>query len=546
MRWSEEFQSRLKVITYYRSLQYEILGGLSGRSSPWPSERSKQSAYRALMMLVDEICTVCGLDLNQNLYLCGSAHSNFPSIFFQLLFNPSFSQPSVIRVSFSKRMNINPPRRKVHMVLAVIALIAFSSSWIYYGGCPLIRVNFDISYTKARNVYFGFEPPFDIGPADEEWQSDVPVPASASFKPPSNANINRTLGIASNIYVIHLPHRTDRRENMERLRKALDLQWTYIDAVSSTSTTVRRIMDEVRHIRGTQEHGISTLSGATFIDPETNETQFIWPSELNSDTLMVSDDSLGLAGSDIWSLPQDFGDSNTELSSLLYALEEDAILMDPDSDTSNETDLPAMEPDPLPLTCAMRNSISGPSYAISLPPYMILTPAKISCWHSHLSAIRRIAEGNANARLSVVAGAANISITTTMTNVGIVLEDDIDMEQDIQARLNSVWETLPSDWDIVFLGDLSSVVFIIYIPRTHTLFKDTAGQMNLIIRRSLVRLTAMTTPSWNKAGPRCIHPSLRNAHTPMHSLGAGPDVSFCTFVIPPLPTPALWTKPSPG
>jgi len=33
-----------------------------------------------------------------------------------------------------------------------------------------------------------------------------------------------------------------------------------------------------------------------------------------------------------------------------------------------------------------------------------------------------------------------------------VLEDDVDMERDIHARLKQVWSYLPKDWDVVFLG----------------------------------------------------------------------------------------------
>ncbi|KAG6808602.1 hypothetical protein H0H92_003577 [Tricholoma furcatifolium] len=57
--------------------------------------------------------------------------------------------------------------------------------------------------------------------------------------------------------------------------------------------------------------------------------------------------------------------------------------------------------------------------------------------------------------MTVIATIAN-DFTLRADDAVIVLEDDVDMERDIQQRLQSVWSFLPSGWDIVYLGAISS------------------------------------------------------------------------------------------
>ena len=128
---------------------------------------------------------------------------------------------------------------------------------------------------------------------------------------------------------------------------------------------------------------------------------FGWPHGV--DTLVESEYPLGMEGSDLWP----FG----------------------------TVDLP----DPYvhePLTCAYDNSTLE-LYSPQTPPYRLLTKERLACWHSHWRVIRSIADGQ--------------------EGVSLVLEDDVDMELDIRQRLLGVWNSLPSAWDIVFLGILSQM-----------------------------------------------------------------------------------------
>lgn len=132
---------------------------------------------------------------------------------------------------------------------------------------------------------------------------------------------------------------------------------------------------------------------------ETNlslSTAFEWPQDV--DTLVESENPLDMKGSDLWV-----------------------------SDGIDLPDLPSNEP----LTCAYGDSTLDP-YSPQTPSFRLLTNGRLACWHSHWRVIRSIADGQDGAAL--------------------ILEDDVDMELDIRQRLLGVWDSLPSAWDIVFLG----------------------------------------------------------------------------------------------
>lgn len=126
-------------------------------------------------------------------------------------------------------------------------------------------------------------------------------------------------------------------------------------------------------------------------------TAFKWPQDVNA--LVESESPLDRQGSDLW-------------------LSDDMKLPDSPFDE--------------PLTCATDNSTLEP-YSPQMPPYRLLTKERLACWHSHWRVVRLIAD--------------------SQDDVSLVLEDDVDMELDIRQRLLGVWNSLPSTWDIVFLGN---------------------------------------------------------------------------------------------
>ena len=133
---------------------------------------------------------------------------------------------------------------------------------------------------------------------------------------------------------------------------------------------------------------------------------FEWPQDV--DELIESVSPLGMKGSDLWH-----------------------------SDGRDLAEPPSHEP----LVCADENSIPE-SYSPQTPPWQVLTRERVACWHSHWRVIRTVADGQ--------------------DEVALILEDDVDMELDIRQRLLGVWNSLPSEWDIVFLG----IAYMFHTPAT--------------------------------------------------------------------------------
>ena len=222
-------------------------------------------------------------------------------------------------------------------------------------------------------------------------------------------NRSSTLAIASQIFVVSLPRRTDRRTQMEILRTALGLQWKYVEAVDNSSPFIPIIMEEVRKQR---------------VPDRANKKPFRWPNDINAQ--VYSSKPLGLGGSDNWTLPIDKYDTSIRPR-------ERNISGSYNSTIASD-----------PLTCSTEDD-TPIEFEKSLREYKLLTSAKIACWSSHLLVIRDIAEDKNK-------------------GVSIVLEDDVDMGWDIGERLNGVWNLLPAGWDIVFIGNyfppITTMIFL--------------------------------------------------------------------------------------
>ena len=223
------------------------------------------------------------------------------------------------------------------------------------------------------------------------------INATSSDVNDSKARPQRGIGIAhTHIYVISLDSRQDRREQMEFLRTIQDLAWTVVDAVPANAMLINRILDWVAL------HRVESRKPGT--------SAFRWPEEINA--FSISHEPLKQSGSDTWtetsppSKPKSGKFGPSTYSSLPCAIEDDSI----------------------------------PTFANDTPEWMVLSPAKVACWHSHISAIRQFVERQ------------DSPDHRRGDDVAIILEDDIDMEKDISSRVSRVWTFLPAGWDIVFLG----------------------------------------------------------------------------------------------
>ncbi|KAI0367455.1 hypothetical protein BV20DRAFT_930818, partial [Pilatotrama ljubarskyi] len=215
----------------------------------------------------------------------------------------------------------------------------------------------------------------------------------------------KVFGIFSEVLVVSRPSRLDRRATMERLRLALGVLWTYVDAISYDEPGIQALMDCVRSVRR------RTRSRSFRLPPESElELLLRGLSELISDSTwstLFTESSLSAAASVFPTVPSD-------------ALE--------------------------PMTCATKDHVHGVKFQPSLLPHRLLTPAKVACWFSHLVAIRRVAQYDGPR------GLAGDMTPSENSGAVLILEDDVDMEQTISVELRSVWSLLPAIWDVVFLG----------------------------------------------------------------------------------------------
>ncbi|QRW05723.1 glycosyltransferase family 25 protein [Ceratobasidium sp. AG-Ba] len=203
------------------------------------------------------------------------------------------------------------------------------------------------------------------------------------------------------VYMISLPRRTDRRDKMRKLQAVTGLSWTFVDATDSTADVVGRIMERVNG---------SALWELAPSDPTSADYTRPLPASPLRDQRLALEAATGLTIPRLDAVrPEDF------------------------------TRIPSSEMDLSSPRTATRAVTDAPeSRLFQLPYWRTLTRGTIACWHSHIGLIRMIASESAH-------------IGANDTGV-IILEDDIDMELDIQQRITHLWEDLPPDWDILFLG----------------------------------------------------------------------------------------------
>ena len=212
---------------------------------------------------------------------------------------------------------------------------------------------------------------------------------------PGDTTHTGSLEFIDQIYVLSLPNRQSRRQDMEKLRHSLGLTWGYVDALPADSPLVERIAEWVIFVRSRYSNGSTTT-----LKLRSHPLFFTWPEDI--DALATSSQELNLWSADL----------------------------EQSSNSGKSFNLPSQ-----PLTCATED-FKIVSLSAGLPEHLFLTRARIACWYSHLSVIQKVA----NSDKPDTVGAA------------LILEDDVDMEKDIALQLRILWPCLPDGWDIVFLG----------------------------------------------------------------------------------------------
>src|SRR6266850_1884328 len=299
-----------------------------------------------------------------------------------------------------------PALRCENMVCPTRSLVA----WILVAG-TLLAASTTIRHISIMAGGFPFARPW----GGIYWTKSNPHNYSCQRQSIPSTFSNVSLDIVSKIYVISLPRRTDRRYQMDHLKDALHLNWTYKDACEANASVVTRILRHVHAFRSQwvpqpQPSDVRIQHGGIV-------ATFEWPRDLE-DTI-CSRETLQPSGADLWTLPH-----SHSLSDLTVPAET------ADSHAFAHSGAPSVS-DSTPLACASGNNVFAP-FSPYLPFYKHLTAAKVACWYSHFQMIHDIANGRDEAAL--------------------VLEDDVDIERDVKGRLRPLWDSLPSDWDIVYLG----------------------------------------------------------------------------------------------
>ncbi|KAJ8072738.1 hypothetical protein PM082_016297 [Marasmius tenuissimus] len=283
--------------------------------------------------------------------------------------------------------------------------------------------------------------------------------ASQSFLEHQDLPLAPLLSSSETVYVISLGHRYDRRVDMEVLREALAIpQWTYVAATDAGEEIIERIMKNIRMLRewvvGEVHKSMDNNGGLDEkpVDPLAAKIRlpFRWPHNPG---------------------PGQNPQRLSQYSSLLDEIVNTNLYRDTNKLPTSQN----------PLACANGDFTLIP-YTPTLGRHMIVSPARVACWHSHLKAIR------------------NIAMNPQTNDITIILEDDIDMEMDIRQRLSPIWALLPADWDMIFLGHCWS---------DEAKYPPLQPPSNLSCTSPECRLQARNTSSMNSMhpsrAPQCTH-----------------------------------------
>lgn len=261
--------------------------------------------------------------------------------------------------------------------------------------------------TAARSATHSSAVPASTATPDEdaEYRSRLAAIRSSDIQPHS-----RTLGVADHVYLITLAKRKDRRELMDRIARALDLNFTYFEGTDPHKERIEKIKERVKWQRSRIDELEAEPSDWPIPDAESNPEvifdafPFQWSFDVEKNQKNPLKKPLGIAGSDYW--------------------------------TRDPPDPVWEAAHPLPPVTSRKEIMTTIGFNDEYKN-VALTNAMIGCWDSHARLWREIVENG--------------------DRVAIIFEDDIDMEFDIEKRIIRMWPALPKDWDVVMLGAFRAI-----------------------------------------------------------------------------------------
>ncbi|KAJ3832788.1 hypothetical protein EV361DRAFT_932493 [Lentinula raphanica] len=275
-------------------------------------------------------------------------------------------------------------------------------------------------------------------------ESDIParVPNNYSFssqvryarESSHSVRHSRTLGTGA-LLVISLQRVESRRKQMDLLAKALDLDFTYINATDAQSSgpyglpRVERIIDRVRWQRSRfDELDLEDTSITPGHNPTPSEDNpnyildafpFKWSKDALENLVDPTGHEIGISGSDYWTLELDRSVSGEGLKEAKAWEARHPMPVQWQNETWRKSRDARVNP------AFVRNNLLSEKS-------QFLTLGGVACADSHIRAIREIIHRNLDS--------------------AIIFEDDIDIEFSIERILEHEWPYLPSTWDIVYLG----------------------------------------------------------------------------------------------
>lgn len=264
------------------------------------------------------------------------------------------------------------------------------------------------------------------------------------------------LGFLFRTYVVSLPHRDDRRLDIDKLMTTLEIpNWHYHNGTYAKDPLIGNFMRKVQAQR---------------VDSEKNPEEwailpFEWPSEAfsnyTSDVPLYAT-PLPLAGAELW------GDN------------------------------PAHTEDQLNPMMGAFDDFRIQKYKEDVIQWRHLTPERVGTYHAHMTAVRKIVDDNARLRVDV-----SQHPNRTQTHLSLILEDDVDVEADTRQRMEQILPLLPYDWDILFMGESA-----VSIPR-HFLIVSRSGYCWSEEDHFPALVGEYIRPSKNQLHPsympRCLH-----------------------------------------
>lgn len=337
--------------------------------------------------------------------------------------SPSTPQLQVQLTLFTLLSKLLTHKRLWTLALGSITLIAL----LRYAHPPSPSLFDSTSHPFTQTIshlFSSLSPPFSpfLLKHDISYRDSIEHLTSPSFI----SNRTSTLSF-DHIYVLSLPSKLKRRARIQKIGRALDLSFTFVDALDKHSSSIRWIAQQVHHIRSRKRRLLSTL----LRKPQDE----VGGMKVGSDWLLRDGQNLTIS-LDSFAAPIDHSKA-PQPPSLIIKL---PSLNEPRWGDQNWVEyLHQNDLDPNSL-----DATNGPGFDV------------VQSLHDPMEAkeARQLNEG----ALSVWYG--QTKVLRTMIKQGdesaLVLEDDVDIEWDLARLWANVYRRLPKNpgkgWEIVYLG----------------------------------------------------------------------------------------------